>query len=620
MTERLRLGALALALAMGVGGAAGADALQLSSPVVVAQLPTSTEPEPVGDGTMPGEWGQGGRIVLFSPGGSSRVLTPGFHSAADPEVSFDGEKILFAGRKGAEDPWCIWEMRSDGTEERRVSCGPGEARHPVYLPTMYTLNPTATDTWDQIAFVGTLPDETNEVGEGRHTALYACARDGKRLQRLTYNLSSDYDPAVLPDGRLVFASWQRHSLARGRLGRVALFAVQTDGVDLMIFSGDEGRRVKHMPAYAGDRLVVFVEADRMEGDGGGSLASVSLRRNLHTYRALSGPEDGLYHSPSAYPDGGVLVSWRPGGKKGSYGVYHLDPASGRRTAILDDPGWHDVQARTLAPRSEPDRRSSSVQEADPEGGLFAIDVSISDLGRGVFPAGLARRVRILEGIPLKAAPGAFPALAHRRLLGEADLAPDGSFHVTVPANVPIQVQLLDEDGLALRSCGWIWVRNHERRGCVGCHEDPERTPPNRFAVALDSPPPRLTLPPERRRTVEFDRDVRPILERRCLSCHSEGGASPRLDADGPAGEKGGYQRLLESHVVAGRARTSPLVWHLVSRRTDRPWDSVEGSVSPAPMPAEGQRLTAEELRTVVEWIDFGASWAAAAGRGGGGGR
>jgi hypothetical protein len=24
--------------------------------------------------------------------------------------------------------------------------------------------------------------------------------------------------------------------------------------------------------------------------------------------------------------------------------------------------------------------------------------------------------------------------------------------------------------MALRSCSWIWAKNHEPRGCIGCHE------------------------------------------------------------------------------------------------------------------------------------------------------
>ena len=31
---------------------------------------------------------------------------------------------------------------------------------------------------------------------------------------------------------------------------------------------------------------------------------------------------------------------------------------------------------------------------------------------------------------------------------------------------------------------WLWVMPGERRGCIGCHEDRELTPPNRHVQAL----------------------------------------------------------------------------------------------------------------------------------------
>jgi len=566
--------------------------------LVVAQVP-SIEAEALAGGTVRGDSGEGGRILLVPADGEYRVLTGGFHSATEPDLSFDGRRIAFAGQRRAGDPWCVWEVGVDGSGARKITCGPGGARQPIYLPMMYTLTPTSTEPWEQVAFVGTLPSETNEAGVGPRTALFACRLDGTRERQLTFNLSNDFDPVVLPDGRMIFASWQRRSLDRGPDGRVALFGLNIDGTDLMIFAGDEGRRVKHMPAWAGDRLVAFVEADRLAGDGAGALAAVSLRRNLHSHRTLS--DDGLYRSPTRHPDGGVLVAWRPGTGDGGYGIHHFDPATGARVEVFDDPDWHDVRAHVVASRPVPDGRSSSVRGNDAIGWLYGLDVGISDLDSTVWPAGVAKRLRVVEGLPRREGHGSGAAgRAPRRLLGEVDLAGDGSFNVEVPADTPLELQLLDEDGLALRSCAWVWTRWKEARGCIGCHEDPERTPPNRMVKAVQRPAARLTLSPDRRRFVDFAHDVQPILERRCLECHGAGGTAPRLDGTRA------YPSLLDGPVRPGEARTSPLIWHLLGRRTDRPWDEVEAGASPTPMAGEGRALTEDEILTFVQWIDLGA--------------
>ena len=94
---------------------------------------------------------------------------------------------------------------------------------------------------------------------------------------------------------------------------------------------------------------------------------------------------------------------------------------------------------------------------------------------------------------------------------------DGSFHLAVPPNTPIQLQIVDRDGMALRTSAWIWAKNKENRGCIGCHEDGERTPENVFAKALGHDAAELMLPAERRRTVDFRRDIQPILTAKCAS-------------------------------------------------------------------------------------------------------
>jgi hypothetical protein len=478
--------AVALATAGALGVASGSGARGGPDSLVIAQFPARTAlPPAVAGGTLRTGFGDEGRIVLVSPGGRVTPLTAAFESAADPEVSFDGKKILFAARRTAGDPWCIYEMQADGTRVRQLTCGAAGARQPVYQPTIYTITPTSVEPWVQVAFVGRNPSERNEAGTAPNTSLWTCRTDGSALRRITFNLSNDMDPVVLPDGRMIYASWQRHPGSRGPDGRVPLLGVNADGTDPQLYAGDEGLRVKQMPApSAGDRLV-FVESEAVEADGGGRLASVSERRPLHSYRSLSAAADGFFHSPSPLPDGRVLVSWRPAGGGGTYAVYRVDPETGAREELFDDPDWHDVQAKRLAPRPVPDARSSVVRDEDAEGKLFALDVNLSDPGSR--PArGAATRLRVVEGIP--ATESLPPA---DRLLGEIPLAEDGSFQVQIPANTPVRLQLVDSGGQALRSSAWLWVRNHAAQGCVGCHEDPERTPPNRLVKALGAPAPRL---------------------------------------------------------------------------------------------------------------------------------
>lgn len=570
-------------------GAAPQEVSTETSTLVVAQVPVGMRSgEDSGSGGLQPPAGEGGRLLLVTPGGTVRPLTAGFHSAADPEVSFDGRRILFAAKKTSSDPWCVWEMETDGTRAREVTCGAAGARQPLYQSTIYTITPTSVEPWVQVAFVGVDPGERNEAGTAANTSLWTCRTDGTVLRRISYNLSNDADPVLLPDGRLVYAGWLNHSPAGSPGGRVELLGLNGDGTDYQTYAGRQGLAFKRWPTPTAKGWVVYVESDRLSADGGGRLAAVSQRRPLHTYRSLSAAGDGLFRAPAGLPDGRVLVAWRPADGSGSFGIFRFDPETGVREVVFDDPGWHDVQAKVVAPRAKPDDRSSVVRDDDPTGKLFTLDVNIHDLGPRL-AAGEAKRLRLVEGVP---APDRPPG---RRLLGEIPLAEDGSYQVQVPANTPVQLQLVDADGLALRTSAWLWVRNHAQQGCVGCHEDPERTPPNRFAKALASPAPELGLPPERRRTVRYAEDVKPIVDAKCLSCHGGDGEPPRLD--GPA--------ALAPYVVSGAARRSPLVWHLVGRTTVRPWDAEAGGAAARPMPAGAVDLSADEVRAFVEWIDLG---------------
>ena len=627
-----------------------ADGARFEKPLIITQLPAENDAARQGSadaGPLRLFPADGARLVLVRPDSSTRVLSSEFHSACDPDVSFDGKRVLFAGKKRAGDDWNIHEMAIDGSAVRQISSEVGNCRSPGYQSTLYTI--VSPEPWYQITFVGTAAGTMNEDGSSVAGNLYSCKLDGTAVRRLTFNLSSDVDPFLMPNGRLLYAGWQRSTLDRGTAGRVALFGVNIDGTDHALFADTRGLPIKRMPCVTTGGLAVFVESDRARWDGAGGLSCVRMRRPLQSYRRLTGETQGLFHSPSPLSDGGILVSRRPSGQPGTHAVYRFDPPSGELQPVFDDPRYHDVQAKVIDSRPVPDGRSSVVTEEDPHGKLYCLDVYNSDLqDRRRTPPGTVKRLRVLEGIPTSARdervylpPGAslpsrrpgstvdgLPPLARRRILGEIDVEKDGSFNIEVPANLPIELQILDAHGMAIRSCSWIWAKNHEPRGCIGCHEDGELTPVNLFRDSLARPSTPLYQLPAQRRSVDFRRDVMPIIDEKCAGCHGQGQAPPRLDGglaliEHPGGQayfNRAYESLLAvqdgsdesfrgKYVHPGRARTSPLVWHIFGRNTSRPWDGQSASrpVKPIP-PGESQPLDEKEKLIFVQWVDMGASF------------
>jgi len=502
---------------------------------------------------IPGRNPTESRLMHLSPEGSVRPLSDGFASARDPEVSFDGKRILFAGKKTPDVPWQIFEIQLDGSGLRQITHLDFDCQSPIYQSRLFNL--ANESPWYQIAFVGSTSGSSH---------LYSCKLDGSALNRLTYSLGSDVDPVMAPDGRVLFAGL--------RNGRAGLFGVNLDGTDYAMYSGYQGAASKRMPAVTANRQVIFVEPRIGSQNGAGDLAAVSMSRSLHSYRKLTGPAIGEFHSPSPLPNGEILVSMRSGRNR-TFGICRFDPATTRSSLIYDDPASDELQARIVLPRQEPDGRGSVVDAADANGKLYCLSIYTSDLpDRAWLKPGTVKRLRVVEAVP---------ASGQTRFLGETEIEDDGSFNVEIPANTPAQVQLLDENGMVLKSCDWIWVRNREARGCIGCHEDGELVPENRPAAALTKPSVRLTLPPERRRTVDWSRDVVPILAGKCgnQACHTP-------------------ENLLKS-VRAGTARTSPVVWSILGKNTTKP------------MPPPGSpKLTEDEKRTIIEWIDLGAHRAA----------
>jgi Tol biopolymer transport system component len=683
----LVIGALCLCWGVLCSVAVGAP---VDFPLVFTQFQAGSgvERQPVSGNPLCVPWGEGARIVRLEPDGTLRVLSEGFAAAADPTVSFDATHILFAGKKQPGDRWNIYEMTATGADVRQITSNLGDCRSPAYMSTVYTLPPPPrvdTDPWVQVMFVSTAAGELSESGSGLASNLYSIKMDGTMTRRLTYNLSGDVDPFLMQDGRILVAGWERADLRRGFLGRVGIFGVNLDGLDYAPYVTEEGERFKRMPVVTTKGLVIFVEGENLSWDGAGHLAAVTTRRNFHSYRRLTRDAEGLYLTPSPLPDGSVLVSRRPTDGGATHALCRYDPDTGRVEVLFDDPAYHDVEAQALVARPVPAGRSTVVKEkaftgpmlddeqADEKapspaaageevltGRLYCLNVSSSGLtDLAGMPAGTVKRLRVLEGVPLPqeeqagylpegartgiGGPGAhaigLPPMVERRFLGVVPVEEDGSFNIEVPANLPVQLQTVDADGLALATSGWLWVKSRGAQGCIGCHEDPELTPENLLPKAVTNPSRQLLLPPDRRRTVDFRRDLMPIIEAKCAAagCHATSSQPPALgggmtlvshgeagayfnqayesllaaaeDAPGPLRGHPDHSPVVGRYVVPGRARESRLIWRLFGYDTSSTTAKAGARQAYPFMPPPGSpSLSEAERMTFIEWVDLGALW------------
>jgi hypothetical protein len=457
--------------------------------IVFTQIPTEVAMGSApGPGADTGDLPAGSRIVLFDPSTPDADpidLTPGFSAAGRPDLSYEGRRVLFVARRAPTDPLGVWELNLDGGAPRLIVDRPTNCTQAMYASTLYTLDAEAPV--DLIVFGAAC--ENADRSAGRCTALYTSRMDGSRIRQITFNPYGASDPLLLSDGRLLYASVRPPDAGGG----TALFTINTDGTDVFVFAEAHAPpAVRGMPCETDDGWVVYVESTAGGVLGGGALVAVARTRSLHTRSLIAAATVGSYHSPSALPDGRLLVSFRSA-EGGTYGVHVLDPRLGKLVGrVFDTPDWEEVDAVAVRPRRAPAGRASVVDENVGHGFLYCLNAYLTDLtpAAEIGDGGIAtlRVLRGPSGRPGRAPPGT----EGETVLGEVPVQPDGSVYLQLPARTPLRLETLDEAGKVLQAMqNWIWVMPSERRGCIGCHADRELTPPNRHVLALREAPHRI---------------------------------------------------------------------------------------------------------------------------------
>jgi hypothetical protein len=405
---------------------------------------------------------QGSKIVRLKKGCSRpENLTPNFFGAADPRISFDGSKVLFAGKKDAAATWQIWEMSKDGTGQRQVTHCDGNCLAPAYLPR------------DAIAFSG----EVQDAGRGWAYQIYFGKLDGSDVHPITFG-PGDYELETVLQNGLILVSARSPLQARGKSESSRnLYTLRHDGSGLAAFRCDhQAPAIRSQAEELDDGSVVFVKNKVLGSEAGGDLAAI---RRGAMHNTVVGPVSGLIWSPRQLEAERLIVARRVPTPRsaGKFGLYSFDFIHGKfQDPIYEDSELSSVEGVPVAAHPAPRWYWSTLNSEAKAGYFICLDASLSaDAPRGRLST-LPSQVRVLA---------LDPASRKENSLGEAPIEQDGSFYIAVPADRPVRFELLGADGLVMRTQqSWIWARPGEEHGCVGCHEDRAVAPENRWPLAL----------------------------------------------------------------------------------------------------------------------------------------
>jgi hypothetical protein len=491
----------------------------------------------------------------------------------DPDISWDGKKLLFSWKKNAEtDDYHLYEMELATGKIRQLTDTVGVADiEGVYLPD------------GDIVFGSTRCIQLVDCWTNPVSNLYRCNPDGKLIRRLCFDQVHDNYPQVLPTGQIIYTRWDYND--RSRLVAHPLFIMNPDGTRQYAYFGGSATlpALIHSRPVPGSDLIVGIVAghhcpqagplalyNRAEGDqtiealtclapvrketeglarlwkqqndGGippyGDANPIQLNIDLN---AISG---GDFAYPWPLSKDAFLVSYTPRGTSEirPFSLYFL-LADGRRELLAKDDQYSCAQPVVVAPRTRPAVLASSVDYRKTEGQFYIQDIYAGESLKGI-PRGTIKKLRVVQlhykandgGVTedfrhLPIAPRPNGPWMSKSVLGDAEVCEDGSVAFTAPARTPVYFQALDAKGNAIQTMrSWTMVQPGETYGCVGCHENKRQTPvaagTNIQALKRGPQPLQPFYGPAR--PFSYPREIQPILDRHCLKCH-DGTGDPRRE-------------------------------------------------------------------------------------------
>ena len=519
---------------------------------------------------------QSGRLM-------GRTLTTG--AFVSPNLSYEADRIAFAyvectgdmAQRYHTDPsqghwhegrsFHIFTCKIDGSDLQQITDGTWNDFDPCWLPN------------GRIAFITERRGGYLRCGRACPTyTLFDMNPDGSFIRCLSYHETNEWNPSVTHDGRILYTRWDypdRHGCTAHHPWITTL-----DGRDTRQIHGNFAPRSLRTDMELNCRVIPnspkFVATSAPHhGQAFGSLVLVDP--NVEDDDAMAPvkrvtpdvdfPETQggaqVYGTPYPLSEKYYLAvadfsmtsdmgcEWHNNNySRGDYGIYLVD-AFGNKELIYRDPEIGSVSPMPIVARSKPQVMPQQISDAiehqvsvlplrDQIATLPQATVSIVNAYQTLrpFPEGTKlKELRVIQWVPMSVPSGGPPheigfreptssdsVVLARYVLGTVPIEEDGSAHFIVPPRRELQLQVLDEEGLAVQSMrSSFYLHDGETLSCNGCHEPRTAAPVAITTVpkAMQRAPSALTPSHPDANPFSYPRLIQPIWDKHCVACHTE---------------------------------------------------------------------------------------------------
>jgi hypothetical protein len=468
----------------------------------------------------------------------------------DPEISYDGSKILFSYRKDKDDDYHIYEINTDGSNLKQLTHQQGVSDiDPLYLPD------------GNIAFSSTREYKFCMCNRHIMANLYRMEADGANITQIGNSTLFEGHASMLNDGRIIYDRWEY--VDRNFGDAQGLWTVNPDGTNHSIYYGNNtpspGGIIDARSIPGSNKIICIFSSchDRPWG----AIAILDRYRGLDNEEGVIQiwPEYAYKHIGAGNWDQFMKMDDRyedpyPVNEKYFFASKNIIPLKKKGNhptqqkmaiALLDIWGnetiVYESEKNCFSPMPITNREKQPVlphrRDYSESPGTFIIQNVYEGTHMQGIKKGEVKYLRVVESPEKQAwtvdawsgqgaqAPAVnWSSFETKRILGEVPVEEDGSCYVEVPGNTFVFFQLLDKEKKMIQSMrsGTMLMPN-ERASCVGCHENRLSVPvvQNKL-MALKNAPGKLTGWKGEPRSFSYAKEVQPIFDAKCVQCHDFG--------------------------------------------------------------------------------------------------